>query len=78
MSATVHVIPERDLIEHELDSSCACGPTSEPVPDDAGIVVGFMVTHPSLDGREHLEHRRLIRALRRLQLHRRRWAVVVE
>ena len=52
---TVHTIPLDDLIEHMTDGSeCPCGPTTEAVERDDGSM-GWMVTHHSLDGREHHE-----------------------
>lgn len=50
----VHVVPAADLIEHELTDECACGVTTEPCPRDDGTV-GWLWTHHSLDGREHIE-----------------------
>lgn len=50
--ATVHVLPNNDLIEHEDEGDdCPCGPTLEPVPCEDGSM-GWVVTHHSLDGRE--------------------------
>ena len=50
----VHVSPLGDLIEHDLEGECVCGPRSEPVPRDDGSM-GWVVVHASLDGREALE-----------------------
>lgn len=47
MSETVHVTPNNDLIEHEIDDDCVCGPDIEYV--EGG---GKLVVHHSLDGRE--------------------------
>ena len=52
MGQTIHVIPIADLIDHE-DNDCICGPTIEHVPTDDGD--GWLITHHSLDGREHAE-----------------------
>jgi hypothetical protein len=41
-----HVVPNGDLVEHDLHDGCACGPT--PTFVDGGVVM----THHSLDGRE--------------------------
>lgn len=53
----VHVTPSCDQIEHILDDSCPCGPTSEPVKREDGSV-GWVITHHSLDGRERDEEAR--------------------
>lgn len=47
----LHVIPNGDLIHHESDVDCACGPRTEPVGRADGSV-GWVVVHHSLDGRE--------------------------
>lgn len=52
---SVHVEPVDDLIEHEV-SDCPCGPRTEPVKAADGSV-GWVVSHMSLDGREHDEIR---------------------
>lgn len=52
MGQTIHVIPIADLIDHE-DHDCICGPTVEHIPSDSGD--GWLITHHSLDGREHME-----------------------
>lgn len=55
MSDPIHVFPISDLIEHVTDGGeCPCGPTTEPVERDDGSM-GWLVTHHSLDGREHAE-----------------------
>ena len=51
MNDAVHVHPLDDLIGHDLDDDCACGPTSQPVARDDGSV-GWVVVHHALDGRE--------------------------
>jgi hypothetical protein len=51
---TAHVHPVNDLIDHQLDDACPCGPTTEPEPRVDGSI-GWIVVHHSLDGREHLE-----------------------
>lgn len=51
---TVHVVPVNDLVEHDTNDDCACGPTSEAVHRDDGSI-GWLVTHHSLDGRELAE-----------------------
>jgi hypothetical protein len=45
----VHVIPENDLIVHDHDDSCVCGPFSEMVAGPGGD--GWLVVHEALDGR---------------------------
>ena len=63
MSATVHVYPVNDLIEHELEGeACVCGPVLEYVEGEEGD--GWLVSHASLDGREARE---IARALDRRQ-----------
>lgn len=55
MAQTVHVYPDRDLIEHETEGDdCICGPALEAVPADDGAV-GWLISHHSLDGRERNE-----------------------
>ena len=44
----VHVVPLDDLIVHEFNFDCVCGPT--PDPDEGKVVI-----HHSLDGRERDE-----------------------
>jgi hypothetical protein len=46
-----HVLPINDLYEHSEDD-CLCGPDIEPVRREDGSVVGWLITHHSLDGRE--------------------------
>lgn len=48
----VHVLPMRDLMEHEdVGADCLCGPTVQPVERDDGSF-GWLIIHHSLDGRE--------------------------
>jgi len=47
--STVHVLPVNDLIEHETDDDCVCGPDVEFVSG------GKVVSHHALDGREQTE-----------------------
>src|SRR4051812_18502989 len=42
----VHTMPVDDLIEHETDEGCVCGPEAEFVSG------GILFSHHSLDGRE--------------------------
>jgi hypothetical protein len=51
---TLHVAPFDDLIEHEADPSCICGPKAEPVRLTGGSLAWALV-HFSLDGREFEE-----------------------
>lgn len=44
----VHVFPIDDLIAHEEDTLCPCGPAIEPVPESGNKII----IHHSLDGRE--------------------------
>jgi hypothetical protein len=55
MGQRVHVLPIRDIVEHQDSDECVCGPDVECVPcDDAPD--GWLITHHSLDGRERYEH----------------------
>jgi hypothetical protein len=55
MGQIVHVWPDGDLIEHEIEGDdCPCGPQIEPVPCDDGSM-GWLIVHNSLDGREARE-----------------------
>lgn len=47
-----HVTPEHDLIEHEDNDTCVCGPTAQLVKRDDGTDAGWVHVHHSLDGRE--------------------------
>jgi hypothetical protein len=53
MIITGHLPPEDD-IQHELTDDCPCGPSSLPVVDVDGVV-GWVIVHHSLDGREQRE-----------------------
>lgn len=55
MSDNWHVLPVNDLIDHQDNDNCLCGPTTEPVKRDNGSI-GWIHTHHSLDGREHTEN----------------------
>lgn len=46
-----------DLIKHEADEDCPCGPTPELVQRGDGTDAGWIYIHHSLDGREHAERR---------------------
>lgn len=48
----VHILPINDLIEHDENSECVCGPSSEPVKREDGSV-GWVISHNSLDNREN-------------------------
>jgi hypothetical protein len=50
----MHVVPVGDLIEHDTEGPCPCGPTDQPVPRDDGSI-GWIAVHHSLDGRERHE-----------------------
>jgi len=55
VSNRVHVHPGGDLIDHDLESDdCVCGPGMRPVRRADGSIE-WIVTHHSLDGREHRE-----------------------
>ncbi len=46
----LHVYPLRDLVAHELDDDCPCGPRAEPAERGDGSL-GFVMVHHALDGR---------------------------
>lgn len=48
------VIPLNDLIGHEDNGTCICGPTWKPIHIPGGPAQRMLVHH-SLDGREHHE-----------------------
>lgn len=50
----IHIIPLNDSVTHEHTEDCPCGPEIEPVKTDDGTV-NYVISHHSLDGREHLE-----------------------
>lgn len=54
MTNSVHVVPVGDLMQHDTDAACACGPTIQAVKDEHGNI-GWMYVHRSLDGREWTE-----------------------
>ena len=47
-----HIVPIRDLRDHEADPACWCSPTEDP--DDLGIWV-----HNAMDRREEYERGRM-------------------
>lgn len=49
-----HVLPLDDLIVHDADGNCPCGPTRRPERLGDGSQ-GWVITHHSLDGREQYE-----------------------
>ncbi|WP_354643871.1 hypothetical protein [Kitasatospora camelliae] len=53
---TAHVVPLDDVIEHDLDEDCPCGPAVRPEQRGDGSQ-GWVATHHSLDGREQREAR---------------------
>lgn len=60
---TAHVMPRGDLIDHQADEDCPCGPTAVPVPNPDGSM-GWNVIHHSLDGRELVEEGRRLASRR--------------
>lgn len=46
----LHVLPWEDLIQHEQNDDCICGPSQEMVEQDDGSD-GWIVLHHALDGR---------------------------
>ena len=55
MPDALHVHPLGDLIEHQMDDGCPCGPEQQPVRRDDGSV-GWLTVHHALDGRERDEN----------------------
>jgi hypothetical protein len=51
-TAPLHILPVGDLIEHERDEGCVCGPI-ETVLHRADGSDTRAFSHMSLDGREH-------------------------
>lgn len=49
-----HIVPIADAIDHSPSDACVCGPTADPVNRKDGSI-GWVLTHHSLDGREHHE-----------------------
>lgn len=47
----LHVVPTSDLVEHDVDEDCVCGPTPDPVFRDDGTN-GWIFVHHALDGRD--------------------------
>lgn len=49
-----HVVPNGDLVDHDLTDDCVCGPTVQWGNADTGEAYddGPLVIHHSLDGRE--------------------------
>ena len=51
---SAHVVPIADLVEHEVNDDCVCGPS--PLPTERGDgSLAWVIKHHSLDGREHQE-----------------------
>jgi hypothetical protein len=49
-SRTIHLRPRNDLIEHEFDDDCVCGPKVTPTSaNDGGMA--WISEHQALDGR---------------------------
>jgi hypothetical protein len=48
---TWHVVPVGDLIDHDTERECVCGPVTEPAERGDGSI-GWLAVHHSLDGRE--------------------------
>ncbi|MDF2969371.1 MAG: hypothetical protein K0Q93_3149 [Nocardioidaceae bacterium] len=48
-----HVLPIDDQVDHVESDDCVCGPAVEYVTGEQGS--GWLITHHSLDGREHHE-----------------------
>lgn len=53
----IHVLPRRDVMDHEETHDCPCGPRVEWIDPDTGLAYpgGPVVIHHSLDGREAKE-----------------------
>lgn len=54
--ATAHILPLADLVAHEDDVCCICGPDVEYMIGPEGAFAKLIVHH-SLDGRELHEQR---------------------
>ncbi|MER7507071.1 hypothetical protein ABTX82_01780 [Streptomyces lavendulae] len=54
MTATLHVLPIGDLVEHTSEDDCLCDPTAQPIESETGSI-GWLMIHHSLDGRETRE-----------------------
>ncbi len=48
----IHVVPNADLVEHELTDECICGPDVQYKDDNGDSFETPLVIHWSLDGRE--------------------------
>lgn len=48
---TVHIYPINDLVDHDNNDDCVCGPRVETVAGDDGSI-SWVVVHHSLDARE--------------------------
>lgn len=48
---TLHVVPVNDLIEHENNAECPCGPKTEAVFLEDGSNT-WQIVHQALDGRK--------------------------
>lgn len=47
----IHVVPDDDVIDHEMDDRCVCGPKEVLVVENDHYE-GSIMMHASLDGRE--------------------------
>lgn len=63
---TLHIVPDRDLISHEMSGDCPCGPR----------VDGLIFTHESLDGRERREDPFTLWEAFKRWITRRQWVLV--
>lgn len=54
MDDVLHIVPINDLIEHQTDGFCICGPRVHPVRGEDGQLA-MQIIHESLDGREQHE-----------------------
>lgn len=48
---SMHITPTADLVEHELNEDCLCGPQTEGIKRTDGTI-GWLYTHHALDGRD--------------------------
>lgn len=52
---SVNVLPIEDVVRHDEDDGCICGPDVQYVDVDGTAFRVPMITHHSLDGRELIE-----------------------
>ena len=48
----LHVLPVRDIVEHDASEGCICGPSLKVYPHDSSHGYVWVYAHHSLDRRE--------------------------